>query len=130
MTLPALHTAAAAMFTTVRNLAGVSVTYARDADSVALTNVTTAGDSYTEAGGENVEVGIAEKDFYVKATELILNSSVVEPEEGDTITETQDGNAYTYTVTPPGGLGEVAVWADPGRTTYRVHTQLDSVGAV
>lgn len=103
------------------------MTYQRGGLTASIDKAVVGRTSFTESGGENVEVALTERDYLILASEIVIGGSVVDPEEGDTIAETVNGKVYTYAVLPPGGLGDAAVWSDPGQTTWRIHTQLDSV---
>ncbi len=60
------------------------------------------------------------KDFIIFASDLVLNSTAVEPAHGDRITE----GGFVYEVSPPGpGINHWS-WDGSHRNRYRIHTKL------
>lgn len=127
MTQAVLQTAAALALSVARDMAGVAVTYHRASGGarVAITKAGVGRTSYTEASGDNVEVGLTERDYLIAVSDLTQDGAAFSPAEGDNIVEETETHRYTYAVMPVGGVGEAAVWSDPGRTQWRVHCQLD-----
>ena len=62
------------------------------------------------------------RDFLIPASDLLLDGSVVLPERGDRIRETQSQKVYVYEVMAP---GKELAWryADSFRRLLRVHTK-------
>lgn len=63
-----------------------------------------------------------DKDFFILATEYLIDAAAVEPERGDRITEVIDGVTAVYEVLPYGDEKEFR-WADEFRKVYRIHTK-------
>lgn len=103
----------------LEDAAGVSVTYTRGVESVTVTAVVgrTAFSSGDQGGGRRLE--FSERDFLIRASELVLGGRAVEPERGDTITH--DGERFEL-MTPE--TGEPAVReSDPLGTKWRIHAK-------
>lgn len=132
MTTGILQNVASLALSVARDMAGVAVTYyrAEGGAGIAIAKAGVGRTNYTEAGGDNVEVGLTERDYLVAVSDLAQDSIEFPPREGDWIEEISSGKRYTYAVMPVGGVGEAAVWSDPGRTQWRIHSQLDSVEEV
>lgn len=101
----------------LRETAGGTVMYSRGAYSVTLTAVPGQSE-YTTTDDVGMPVTNRTRDFIFKATDLVLNGSVVEPQQGDRIAE--DGRVYTLLQ-----AGDLQPWqySDWGRSTIRVRTK-------
>lgn len=98
-----------------------TVTYRRgDLEvEVAATVGRTVFDALDEYGAvERVET----RDFLVLAEALVLAGTLVRPQAGDRIVETQGGRSYLYGVMGPGGEPPWR-WSDPYRKTLRIHSR-------
>ena len=108
--------ALAAGLAAIKTAAGVSVTYRRGAQSVALTAV--RGETATSVeGAEGQRARVFTRDYLIDAEDLDFGDGAVEPAIGDVITDA----GVTYEVTPLTGTELPWRWHDPPRTRYRVH---------
>lgn len=111
-------------FATLRSAAAIDVTYRRGADSLEIEAI--PGQTKYESGNTD---GLIEqyqmRDYTIEAAALIINGSVVLPEAGDQIVETDSqGNETVYELMSPGGDMPAWRFADHGRTHLRVHTKV------
>jgi len=100
----------------IRSVAGKTVTYMRGANSVTLTAV--VGQSpHEQLDNTGMPVTAQSRDYLFEASDLVLASVEVLPQQGDQITD----NGSTYAVR---SVGSEAAWhySDRARTTIRVHT--------
>jgi hypothetical protein len=109
----------------LKGAAGVSVVYARGADSVTLSGDTAVwvGNTLFRLGEfDGLRVMWGERDYLIAAADLVLDGTAVEPRENDRVAETVNGTAMVFDVLPPPGEPSWR-WSDPGRTIYRVHVK-------
>lgn len=104
---------------------GETVTYARGAERVDLTNKAWCGRtlfsrSPQEAGGAAVVWG--DRDYLIPVADLVLGGTAVTPKRGDRIEETVGGTVVTFEVQSPLAEPEWR-YSDQTRTVYRVHTK-------
>ncbi len=102
----------------------VAITYTRGANSVSLS--ATPGQTVfevTEPDGAMVERQT--RDFIFPAADLVIAGSVVLPEVGDVITETDGSTTYVHEVRAPASE-RCYKFGDDCRVTLRVHTQQTS----
>lgn len=100
----------------LREQAGKTVTYTRGANSVSLTAV--VGQSpHEQLDDVGMPVTAQSRDYLFKASDLVLASVAVEPQQGDQITD----SGSTYSVR---SMGSEPAWrySDHDRTTIRIHT--------
>lgn len=64
-----------------------------------------------------------DRDFIVRAADLVLNGVAVLPARGDRIAEVSNGVAWTFDVLAPGDEPHWR-WSDPERTMLRIHGKL------
>lgn len=125
--MTAFGDAITAALATVRQTAGVAITYRRGDDEVTITDAvpTQARVRLTDPTTQLlVESGVM--DFLVPAASL-ATLTPAEPAEGDEIDLVgPDGVTRTYQVLSPGGDEPPWRWSDDGseRTTARVHVKL------
>ena len=117
-----LSRAAVLLGATTRQAAGVSVTYRRGAYTKALTAVPGSTD-FEVVGPDGVVLTVQTRDWKIKTSDIVLNSSTVIPAKGDEIDETVGDDTQTYRVLSPGG-DTVYRYSDPSRKMLRVHTKL------
>ena len=98
-----------------------TIVYARGENTVTLqaTVASTDTDQYIENG---LRIRSQIRDYLIVPGDLILDSEVVEPEDGDIITDTSEGSTSVYTVMCIDG-GESWRWTDRYHTLLRVHTR-------
>jgi len=119
----AFDTAIAGGLAAIRTAAGVTVTYSRGADSVAVTAV--VGRSFHEQADDyGTTVQVQTRDFLIKATDLILASARITPARGDRIVETRGTTEYTHEVIGPGAPDQHYRPSDTAGDTLRIHTNL------
>lgn len=101
----------------------VAVTYRRGAHS--CTWHATIGKQLlrTSDRSGNTKTEMTERDFVGPADELILNGSLVEPEDGDTIDVVMGSRTRRFTVSPIGNEKSWYYADEQGETTIRVHTK-------
>jgi|APSaa5957512535_1039671.scaffolds.fasta_scaffold557102_1 hypothetical protein len=113
----AMASASVASYKAQRSAGGVSITYARGVNSVALSVVVGSSPSLV-ANDYGVVVDERHyRDFLILASELILAASTELPARGDIITE----GTKTYLVTADGGEPHY-VYSDRFEQITRVHT--------
>lgn len=101
-----------------RALAGVSVTYARGADSVRVKCV--MGQTQLAAESDNGIVTVVNShDFLFLVSDLVLSNTNILPLRGDTITH----SGTTYTVLTSGVDAQYR-YTDQERKIIRVHTRV------
>lgn len=63
-----------------------------------------------------------DRDFLIRAEDLVISGQTILPQRGDTIHEVQSGVTYTYEVLAP-GKEPVWKWSDLYRSLLRIHTK-------
>lgn len=102
--------------------ASQSVTYMRGSQPVGSALKATYGQTIHEQDSQFGILRWESKDFIFTAADLTLDGNVIEPQRGDKITD-HLGNVFQVL----GDNGEPCFrYADPYRTTIRVHTKSDS----
>lgn len=101
--------------------AATPVTFARGADSVAIT--ATKGRSEVEVDDGDSVLRSQVVDWIVRHAALVLAGNQVEPAVGDEFIETVTGATNRYRVLALAG-GEIQRPLDPARTLIRIHTKL------
>lgn len=92
-----------AHFDRVKDAAGVSITYSRNADAVTLTAV--PGETTFEATDQTgAVVQVISQDFIFEQSDLVLNGTTVTPQRNDKITRTVNGATRTYRLLMDFGL--------------------------
>ena len=102
--------------------ASSTVVYLRGANQTSVTAIIGRTLMKIEDGYGGVHMQWTDRDFLVSPTELVLASSQVLPERGDTIRETDNGKVYIYEVNAPGSEPPWR-WSDPHRRLLRIHTK-------
>lgn len=107
--------------------ASVTVTYRRGASSVSLAAVLGHQLLRVSDGRGNTKVERTDRDFIIRAADLVIGGSVVEPRRGDRIDLTTGSTTERFDVMAP---GDEPPWryADPHKQLIRVHTK--HVGSV
>jgi hypothetical protein len=100
------------------------VTYKRGTQSISLTSIIGRRRFQRQESGGIVNV-YSDRDFIVKAAELILNGVVTEPADGDKIVDSLDGATYMLMQFPPEPCFQRV---DNGRQ-FRCHTKRVKAGA-
>ena len=107
--------------TTLQDNASVSVTYTRGAYSVTL-DVVLGQTRFASNSPNKARVEYSDRDYLITAAELVLNGSVVDPADGDRITEVVNGTSMIFEIMPPRNTDEPAARpSGPDRQTWRVH---------
>lgn len=113
-----------AMTDTLRDAAGVAVTYSRGEHSVEITAVVGHTDVEMEDDRGSRMVSPT-RDYLIAADELILDGSETEPEDGDRIVQVVGATRYTYELSPL--MDRCWRYSDSGGDTLRCHTlEIDS----
>lgn len=108
------------LLSSLRRTAGVTVTYARGADSGTMTAIPGRTD-HEEYGPDDYSITSRFHDWIVAAADLELASAgAVTPQPDDEIT---DAAGNTYRVLPLTG-DRCFSWVSQQRLAYRIHTQL------
>lgn len=107
----------AAGFAAVRGIAGVGITYARGADTVAVT--ATPGRSELETiTGDGTTLLVRSHDWTVAASALVIDGTAITPKRDDKVRRVIDSITHVYAVTTPPYSP-----ADHDGTHIRVHTK-------
>lgn len=105
----------------LKNNASQSVTYMRGSQQIGTALKATYGQTIHEQDSQFGILRWESKDFIFTAADLTLGGDVIEPQRGDKITD-HLGNVFQVL----GDNGEPCFrYADPYRTTIRVHTKSD-----
>lgn len=70
-----------------------------------------------------IKIEWTDRDFLIRAEDLIINGESITPERGDIILEQFDNKTYHYEVLSIGGEPEWR-WSDPYHKIFRIHTKL------
>jgi hypothetical protein len=107
---------------TVKSVAGSSVTYRRGVNTVSLTAVKSVVRVVLD-GDDGTSVEADRVDWLIAAADLVLAGSQTEPVEGDQVDETVGSSTYTYELMP---LGTDACFRrmDPQGQGLRAHSKL------
>lgn len=98
-----------------------AVTYIRGVDSVSLSATVGRTQFAVDLGGGMSEVWES-RDFIIRSEDLVIGSSAVVPQAGDTIRQTVNETAKTFEVMAPSGHPPYRL-GDPNGLSYRVHTK-------
>lgn len=102
----------------------VSVAYRRGEETITLT----ATIGKTEREQQNHQdgfVGRAQvRDFLIDCDQILFDGVVSDPQTDDAIIETENGTAYVYRITSPGGSEPAFNYSTRQRLTWRIHTEL------
>jgi hypothetical protein len=63
-----------------------------------------------------------DRDFLIRAEDLVITGQTILPQRGDRVHEVQSGVTYTYEVLAP-GKEPVWKWSDLYRSLLRIHTK-------
>lgn len=104
------------------------VTYHRGNGSVTIRAMLDgSGPLKVDDGAGNFRIVRSDCDFIVKIADLVINSQSIEPQSGDKIHDTQDGQLWIYEVMAPGYLEPEAQRQEPYRKMVRIHAKRISV---
>jgi hypothetical protein len=104
-----------------KQAAGVAVTYARKADASTVQLTAVPGQAVARSGELPGRVEIAERDYQIAVTDLMVGGAEVKPQLGDRITETINGTACVFEVMQPETGEPGARYGSQWRAFYRVH---------
>ena len=119
MTAADVATSLSGSFARLRDVAGVSITDSRAAETVGLVAVI-GSTTYAEQSGAGYVETAESRDFMILAADLKFGNQAVRPERGDVVTEVVDGVEQKYPVVAPGG-DRFYSCSDPYRAVMRVH---------
>ena len=108
-------------FETLKSMAGVTIRYMREDESVELTAVI-GRTQYEELSLSGLFESSQSRDFLVRADDLKLGGHKITPERGDEIREVVDGEELIYPVVSPRGSRQYE-YSDPYRQIIRIHTK-------
>ena len=110
----------------MRSHATLWVTYTRGASSVRIlaTIGSTTVEQETRFGGT---LEVRHRDYIIDRRDLVLDGLAVEPQTGDTITETEASGDFIYEVVPLEGQQSWR-WSDVYRLAYRLAADAEDLG--
>jgi hypothetical protein len=73
--------------------------------------------------GYGGSVRVVQRDYLVRAADLVIADQVALPQRGDRIRETQGEKVFVHEVMGPGGGEPDWRYSDPNRKTLRIHTK-------
>lgn len=110
----------------IRGFAGKPISYHRDGASPVEGIVAVKGTSrFTLKQFDGTSVVVITHDFMFAVEELVIDGEAAVPQVNDRIVEVKNETEFVYQVLDIEGVPCVA-YADPGRTEFRVHTELIS----
>jgi hypothetical protein len=106
----------------LQQFASREVVYQREAS--ALTVQATVGRTLLKLddGYGGVLLQWTDRDFLIRAEDLVIAGQTILPQRGDRVHEVQSGVTYTYEVLAP-GKEPVWKWSDLYRSLLRIHTK-------
>lgn len=118
-----LRTASAWLEERRHAVATTDVVYRRDDRAVAV-RATIGRTEYQQDDGAGVITRAENRDFLIRACDLVLDGVPVLPEAGDRIEEADGGALFVYEVLPVSSMQPHYRYSDPYRRTLRIHTKL------
>ena len=107
--------------TWLKDHAGVTLTYTRGANSVAITG-TVSLHEYQVADAEGIITVVNSRDYIVHAADLIISGAEITPRAGDRIAETIDSTVNTFEVMSIDGTRAFEP-VDPDNVLLKIHTK-------
>jgi hypothetical protein len=106
----------------LQQFASREVVYQREAST--LTVQATVGRTLLKLddGYGSVLLQWTDRDFLIRAEDLVIAGETILPQRGDRVHEVQSGVTYTYEVLAP-GKEPVWKWSDLYRSLLRIHTK-------
>jgi hypothetical protein len=104
-------------------VATTDVVYRREDRAVTL-RATIGRQEYQQDDGAGVITRAEDRDFLIRATDLVIDGMRVLPEAGDRIEEADNGTLFIYEVLPVSNAQPCYRYSDPYRQTLRIHTKL------
>jgi hypothetical protein len=99
-----------------------SVTYRRDADEVTVRATIGRTLLKLDDGYGGVRMVWTDRDYLIRAADLVLGVNLAQPQRGDQIREVVGAQTFVYEVLAPGEEPPWR-WADPHRQMFRIHTK-------
>lgn len=99
------------------------VTYVRGTERVSLW-ATFGQTEYQVYGDSGIKIEYTDRDFIVRAADLILSGELAKPRAGDQIEELVRGELHTYEVMVLTGEDQPFRYCDFNRVMIRIHTKL------
>lgn len=115
--------AVTAALATVRNATGVEVTYHRGASQVTIEKATKGQSRFESDNGFGLTTEMRTADWLIEAAAIDFGDGPVEPDEGDLVKQTIGSDVIVFEVMAPGGAEPAWRYADPQRTTVRIHSK-------
>lgn len=101
---------------------GTTVVLARGAQSTAGVAAEPYQHEYTVEEADGLVTVMSIRDFVISVEDYVIGGSVVAPQRGDRITETIEGTAYVFEVSPLPGR-PAAQWTDTDGGSWLIHTK-------
>jgi hypothetical protein len=98
------------------------VQYRRGADELAVRATIGRTLLKLDDGYGGVRMEWTDRDYVIRAADLVLGGNSTQPQRGDQIREVVGAQALVYEVLAPGDEPPWR-WADPYRQMYRIHTK-------
>jgi len=99
-----------------------TVVYQRGQNTVEL-QATVGQTVFRIDDGYGGSVRFVQRDYLIRAEDLVLAGDEILPQRGDRIRETKDGKVFVYEVMGPGGGEPDWRYSGPNRSTLRIHTK-------
>jgi len=113
-----LATGSAWLNATLRANASHTVTYKRGSASASV-SATTGSTPFEATNDDGIVTHFESRDFLIDVADL---EDFGEPERGDQVLDTLNGNVEIFEVVAPDGEEHLR-YSDPERTVYRIHTK-------
>ncbi len=98
------------------------VTYRRGAEEVTVRATIGRTLLQLDNGNGGVQMEWTDRDYLIRAADLVLGGNPAQPQRGDKIRENVGTQTLVYEVLAPGDEPPWR-WADPHRQMYRIHTK-------
>ena len=99
-----------------------TVTYQRGENTVEL-QATVGQTVFRIDDGYGGWVRVTQRDYLIRAADLVIDGQITLPIRGDRIRETQDDKVFVHEVMGPGGNEPDWRFSGPCRRTLRIHTK-------
>jgi hypothetical protein len=106
----------------LQQFASREVVYQREASTLAVQATVGRTLLKLDDGYGGVLLQWTDRDFLIRAEDLVIAGETILPQRGDRVHEVQSGVTYTYEVLAP-GKEPVWKWSDLYRSLLRIHTK-------
>lgn len=104
--------------------AAKSIAYRRGTSSVTISNATVGRTEFEIVDQNQMLVKVESRDYIFSASQLVIASATVLPEQGDLIDEVVGAETWTFEVMAPAPRSAPWRYSDPYHQRLRVHTKL------